>query len=180
MFTTRGLINLGCLALLLLGLVTLLYVLLHYSAYSLTWRPNSAGYPVISHFTAPKLSFNDGFNYGGSNASGIVRPSECPPEHLSLPFQVPELPGRRGPIDPDTPDRALTKTSLHDGSELKLIFSYEFNNGGRTFYPEDDPYWEAVDLHYWQTGNLEWYDPLAVTIKDGALRITLSKNEIHD
>lgn len=23
----------------------------------------------------------------------------------------------------------------------------------------DDPYWEAVNLHYWPTGDLEWYDP---------------------
>ena len=73
----------------------------------------------------------------------------------------------------------MTKTSLHDGSELKLVFSDEFNNDGRTFYPGDDPYWEAVDLHYWQTGNLEWYDPQAITTKDGSLKITLSKKESH-
>ncbi|KAJ7894136.1 glycoside hydrolase family 16 protein [Mycena leptocephala] len=36
-------------------------------------------------------------------------------------------------------------------------------------------YWEAVDLHYWQTGDLEWYDPSAVTTKNGTLEITLSK-----
>lgn len=23
----------------------------------------------------------------------------------------------------------------------------------------DDPFWEAVDLNYWATGDLEWYDP---------------------
>ena len=40
------------------------------------------------------------------------------------------------------------ETSLYDGSELILIFS-EFNNAGRTFYPGDNPYWEAVGLHYW-------------------------------
>ncbi|KAF9647162.1 glycoside hydrolase family 16 protein [Thelephora ganbajun] len=147
MFTIRGLANLGCLALLLLCTVTLF-----------------AGYPVISHYTRTKLSFNDGFNYGGSNASGVV----------------PELPGHRGPIDPDTPDWALTRTSLHDGSELKLVFSDEFDNDGRTFYPGDDPYWEATDLHYWQTGNLEWYDPATITTKDGALKITLSKKNTHD
>lgn len=98
----------------------------------------------------------------------------------SSPPQVPELPGRRGPIDPDTPDWALTRTSLHDGTELQLVFSDEFNNDGRTFYPGDDPYWEAVDLHYWQTGNLEWYDPAAITTQDGALKITLTKQKSHD
>jgi beta-glucanase (GH16 family) len=30
-------------------------------------------------------------------------------------------------------------------------------------------YWEAINLHYWQTGDLEWYDPSAVTTKNGAL-----------
>jgi hypothetical protein len=33
---------------------------------------------------------------------------------------------------------------------MKLVFSDEFNTDGRTFYPGDDPYWEAEDLHYWQ------------------------------
>ncbi|KAK7462987.1 hypothetical protein VKT23_007568 [Stygiomarasmius scandens] len=31
------------------------------------------------------------------------------------------------------------------------------------------------NLHYWATNNLEWYDPSAVTTKNGALEITLSK-----
>jgi hypothetical protein len=60
------------------------------------------------------------------------------------------MPGHRGLIDPDTPLEALTKSSYVDGRELKLIFSDEFNTDGRSFYPGDDPYWEAVDLHYWQ------------------------------
>lgn len=34
-------------------------------------------------------------------------------------------------------------------------------------------------MHYWQTGNLEWYDPAAVTTNNGALEITLSKKETH-
>lgn len=32
-----------------------------------------------------------------------------------------------------------------------------------------------MDIHYWQTRDLEWYDPDAVTTKDGSLRITLSE-----
>ena len=32
---------------------------------------------------------------------------------------------------------------------MDLVFSDEFNTDGRTFYPGDDPYWEAADLHYW-------------------------------
>lgn len=66
---------------------------------------------------------------------------------------MPSMPGGRGLIDPDTPDSARTRSSYADGkSEMKLIFSDEFNTDGRTFYPGDDPYWEAVDLHYWQVG----------------------------
>lgn len=59
------------------------------------------------------------------------------------------MPGNWGLVDLDTPKSAYTKTSYMDGTELQLIFSDEFNQDGRTFYPGDDPYWEAVDLHYW-------------------------------
>lgn len=41
-------------------------------------------------------------------------------------------------------------------------------------------FWEAVDLHYWPTGDLEWYDPSAVTTKDGKLVITLQEKQNHD
>ena len=102
MFTVRGLANLGCLSLLLLGLVTLLSVsfLLFHASRFLTCAVYSAGYPVISHFTRPKLSFNDGFNYGGTNASGIVclsvtilqRTSNCDSRSLNFPAaEVPSI-----------------------------------------------------------------------------------------
>jgi hypothetical protein len=39
---------------------------------------------------------------------------------------------------------------------MELVFSDDFNVEGRSFYPGDDPFWEAVDLHYWGTVNLEW------------------------
>jgi beta-glucan synthesis-associated protein KRE6 len=76
------------------------------------------------------MSFRGGFNLGGINASG----------------QVPELLGSRGLIDVDTPSDAYTFKSPHDGAEMQLIFSDEFNKDGRSFYPGDDPYWEAVDV----------------------------------
>ena len=58
--------------------------------------------------------------------------------------------GNWGLIDIDTPTSAYTTTSLSgDGIEMELVFSDEFNTDGRTFYAGDDPYWEAVDLHYW-------------------------------
>jgi beta-glucan synthesis-associated protein KRE6 len=54
-----------------------------------------------------------------------------------------------GLIDPDTPASAYTQPSFTDDSTLQLVFSDEFNKEGRSFYPGDDPYWEASDLHYW-------------------------------
>lgn len=125
---------------------------------------HSAGYPIISHFTEHKQSYNGGFNVGGINASG----------------QIPSLIGGFGVIDPATPTEAHTKKDYVNGDEWQLVFSDEFNTPGRTFWPGDDPYWEAVNLHYWQTGNLEWYDPTAVTTKDGALEITLSNKPKND
>ncbi|KAF5371672.1 hypothetical protein D9758_003419 [Tetrapyrgos nigripes] len=118
-----------------------------------------AGYPIISYLTRHSQTTFGGFNVGGLNASG----------------QVPELTGSWGLVDPDTPDDARTFTSFATGEDLVLVFSDEFEKDGRSFYPGDDPYWEAVDLHYWQTNNLEWYDPSAITTKNGSLEVTLSQ-----
>ncbi|KAH7322095.1 glycoside hydrolase family 16 protein [Rhizoctonia solani] len=143
----RGAINLGCLVVLISGLLALF-----------------AGYPLIVYFTNPALSTLGGYNLGGINASG----------------QVPELPSHRGLIDADTPKSVYTRTSLTDGTTYELVFSDEFNVEGRSFYPGDDPYWEAVDLHYWSTNNLEWYDPAQVTTTGGSLRIELSAKHEHN
>ncbi|KAL0069164.1 hypothetical protein AAF712_003852 [Marasmius tenuissimus] len=111
------------------------------------------------------MSKRGGFGLGGINASG----------------QVPEIPGQRGLIDVDTPPEAYTITSFHDKTtQLQLVFSDEFNQEGRTFYPGDDPYWEALDLHYWGTNNMEWYDPTGLITENGSLKITLSATRNHD
>ncbi|KAH6901573.1 beta-glucan synthesis-associated protein-domain-containing protein [Coprinopsis sp. MPI-PUGE-AT-0042] len=81
-------------------------------------------------------------------------------------FQMPE------PIDRDTPPEARTRTGF-DGLEYDLVFSDEFNVDNRSFYAGDDPFWEAVDLWYGATGDLEWYDPQQVTTRDGHLIITI-------
>lgn len=108
-------------------------------------------------------SFSGGFNLGGINATG----------------QVPQIAGNWGLIDVDTPQEVRTKQDLLTGQTWQLVFSDEFNLDGRTFYPGDDPYWEAVDLHYWQTGNLEWYDPKAIVTRNGSVEITFSKEPNH-
>ncbi len=57
--------------------------------------------------------------------------------------------GNFGLIDLDTPEDVYTFSSWRDGTKWTLVFSDEFEEEGRTFYPGEDPYWEAVDLHYW-------------------------------
>ncbi|KAJ3845471.1 beta-glucan synthesis-associated [Lentinula raphanica] len=122
------------------------------------------GYPVAHSLLSTPLSTEGAFNIGGLNASG----------------QVPAI-GNWGLIDLETPEEAKTLPSWKDPSQtMELVFSDEFNTPGRTFYPGDDPYWEAVDLHYWETNNLEWYSPQAVTTANGSLVITLSEKNNHD
>jgi beta-glucanase (GH16 family) len=61
---------------------------------------------------------------------------------------------RQGLIDPDTPKSAMSRTS-YTGKKQKLVFSDEFNTDGRTFYDGDDPYFQAVDIWYGATQDLE-------------------------
>lgn len=99
------------------------------------------GYPIIAFYRRIHINVA-GYNLGGINGTG----------------QVPKLPGMRSLVDPDTDMSARTRVGT-DGRTYNLVFSDEFNTDGRTFWPGDDPYWEAVDLQYWPTGDLEWYDP---------------------
>ncbi|KAG9006630.1 hypothetical protein FRB94_000556 [Tulasnella sp. JGI-2019a] len=147
-FSRRGIANLGCLSILISGILFLFI-----------------GFPILNRFKITQSLSLSTSTFAGinSNSSG----------------QVPVMNGNFGLIDRDTPVAAYTTTSYQDGSELQLVFSDEFNVDNRTFYPGDDPYWEAEDLYYWQTGNLNWYDPDTITTKDGSLVITLSQQESH-
>ena len=58
-------------------------------------------------------------------------------------------------IDLDTPETAKSWTGYF-GHEYELVFSDEFNVDGRSFLPGDDPFWEAVDIWYGATRDLEW------------------------
>lgn len=100
----------------------------------------------------------------------------CPDCIPSLPIDL--LDATRGLIDPDTPEE-FYQILNKDGKVYKLVFSDEFNKDGRTFYPGDDQFWEAVDLHYWSTMSLEWYDPDAITTNDGFLQIRLDAFQNH-
>jgi hypothetical protein len=54
-FTLRGLTNIGCLFILMLGVLTLF-----------------AGYPIISYYTTHSLKSNGAYNLGGINGTGQV------------------------------------------------------------------------------------------------------------
>lgn len=98
------------------------------------------GYPLITYFTRDPPSNLGGYNLGGINATG----------------QVATRMGNFNLIDEDTPSTAYTWKSMMTGESWDLVFSDEFNTPDRTFWPGDDPFWEAEDLHYWGTNNLEW------------------------
>ena len=87
---------------------------------------------------------------------------------------------RRGLIDPETPASAKTRISTFDGSALDLVFSDEFNDDNRTFYPGDDPFWTAPNIWYGATQDMEWYDPVAVTTGGGTLQLTLAAFANHN
>ena len=112
-----------------------------------------------------------------------LRSHDSPGDHL--PSGVPNASAiapyvRNALVDPATHREAYTATSLRDGRELQLVFSDEFELEGRSFYPGDDPYWEAVDLDYWVTQNFEWYSPESITTIDGKLVITLDEHPTHN
>lgn len=68
----------------------------------------------------------------------------------------------------------------YDGKTLELVFSDEFSTPGRTFYDGDDPYFQAMDIWYGVTQDLEWYDPDAVTTKDGVLELRFDAFQSHN
>ncbi|CUM57774.1 unnamed protein product [Debaryomyces tyrocola] len=82
-------------------------------------------------------------------------------------------------VDPDTPEAALTRKA-NNGDEWKLVFSDEFNADGRTFYEDDDQFFQAADIWYGGTQDLEYYDPDAVTTANGTLNLRMDAYKNHD
>ncbi|KAF8312546.1 glycoside hydrolase family 16 protein [Clavulina sp. PMI_390] len=121
-----------------------------------------AGYPIIT-WAGRYQGTTIGYNVGGINSTG----------------QVPVLPGLPSLIDTDTPSSVKTRTG-YDGKKYNLVFSDEFNTDDRTFFPGDDAFWEAVDLHYWPTGDLEWYSPERIYTKNGSLVIEIEEILNHE
>lgn len=106
-----------------------------------------AGYPIIQNYQDNHPDFGGktpGYNLGGINSTG----------------QYPTMGAIMSLIDPDTPQDAHTHQA-DNGETWDLVFSDEFNEDGRTFWDGDDPFFQAVDLHYWGT---KWVFRLAVLI----------------
>lgn len=102
-----------------------------------------AGYPIISFYYGDSNSSGgntSGFNLGGINASG----------------QYPEIPGLPSLIDPDTPSWAYSRKGSDD-EDWELVFSDEFEKEDRTFFEGDDPFWTGMDIHYWVTGYVHYF-----------------------
>lgn len=95
----------------------------------------------------------------------------------------------RGLIDKDTPNDPKVRSfrSPVTEEEYKLTFSDEFNEPGRTFWPGDDPFFEALDLWYGGTHDYEWYTPEAIRtqrFKDGTGKeegyLTITMEEVPE
>ena len=143
-----------------------------------------AGYPILHHYTE-----------GNGNDDRINDFKKIFDVHSPIPDSIPISRVNSSKlqkafdekakmmIDPDTPEDAFELGSTYsksEGKKFKLVFSDEFNTDGRSFYPGEDPFWEAADLHYWATNNYEWYDPAAVYTKDGSLRLRLDQHQEHN
>lgn len=79
----------------------------------------------------------------------------CDADPMCISAKVPLMKNvRKGLVDPSTPDSAQTRKTSR-GKNQVLVYSDEFNDDGRTFYDGDDPFWQAVDIWYGVTADLE-------------------------
>lgn len=112
--------------------------------------------------------------------SGITEHYEPQSYEILTKYQYPLSAAiRTSLIDSDTPQE-FYKKKVHNGDEWVLTFSDEFNAEGRTFYDGDDQFFQAADLHYDATKDLEWYDPDAVTTANGTLVLRMDAIKNHD
>ncbi|KAL8280352.1 hypothetical protein RQP46_007269 [Phenoliferia psychrophenolica] len=135
-------------------------------------------YPVISHFGDHSYTNTTGYIPIANGNTATPGPAAVPPVGTGglLNDNAPII-STRALVDPDTPNSALSKMGVN-GEMMQLVFSDEFNVPGRTFYPGEDPFWEAVNLHYWATADTEWYDPANAITKDGYLELNLTKETL--
>ncbi|KAI9696518.1 MAG: hypothetical protein M1820_008146 [Bogoriella megaspora] len=106
--------------------------------------------------------------------------NSCSKDPMCISDKMPLLNNvRHSLIDPHTPKSAHSRKA-HNGASQTLVFSDEFNDDGRTFYDGDDAFFQAMDLWYGVTEDLEWYDPDAISTGNGTLNILFSAFENHN
>ncbi|KAF2636425.1 beta-glucan synthesis-associated protein SKN1 [Massarina eburnea CBS 473.64] len=164
-FTKRGALNVGALALLIAGLLVL------FIGYPVLYVPSH--FPRSEHELTLRRTFVDRMT--AKERTPCTDNPLCIAGHENEPLLKNV---RTGLIDPDTPKSAMTRKS-HNGKTQKLVFSDEFNTDGRTFYDGDDPYFQAVDIWYGATQDLEWYDPDAVYTENGTLNLKFENSPSH-
>lgn len=160
----RALFNVGTIVILILSILMLF-----------------AGYPILHQYTVDKQADDRDAALHQIMPLNSSYPSGFPVARVNHTSQFGDK--QRMFIDPDTPpsEYEIESTfSKNKGKKFKLVFSDEFNTPGRSFYPGEDPFWEAVDLHYWGTNNFEWYDPAAAYTRDGSLRLRLDRHPEHN
>lgn len=164
--STRGCFNVGMIVL-VIGALLALFI----------------SYPIVHYVQTG--AFPTGGNVNGTGQVAVLYAFyySCSSPLLTVLYR----PGLPNLVDKDTPQEARTRTGF-DGEEYELVFSDEFNLPGRSFFPGkqllfiplslplliatclntsgDDPFWEAVDLNYWATRDLEWYDPSMYQLPD--------------
>ena len=84
-----------------------------------------------------------------------------------------------GWVDPDTAALHHTTTALRDGASLKLVFSDEFNVGGRSFSDGSDPRWTALHKDDYTNYALQYYDQRLASTSGGFLNITTIIEDIR-
>ncbi|KAG8834421.1 hypothetical protein FRC17_008992 [Serendipita sp. 399] len=128
-FTVRGFCNMFVIILIPLVLIVLFLL-----------------YPLISYYdSGGRSSFLTGTNSGNNPQGG----------------NNPTVSTTRGPndlIDPDTPESAKTWSNA-GGDSYKLVFSDEFKLDDRSFGAQQDPFWEAVELHDAKNLDLNYFQP---------------------
>lgn len=89
---------------------------------------------------------------------------------LSLWLSVSRLQG--GWVDRDTPLSGLSTHSYTDGELLRLVFSDEFNEAGRSFRDGDDPRWTSMHKDDYTNFALQFYHQDLASTSNGFLNIS--------
>lgn len=93
---------------------------------------------LLNVFTLLLVVFGILMLFAGYPLLEVFLHSHKTPLNLNSTGQVPALPKLRQLVDPDTPAAARKWTSSVHKLDYELVFSDEFEQPGRTFWPGDD------------------------------------------